>query len=71
MQAKRGGFLTTMAILLTLVAIEDALKPFGRHGPTTPGSFLPRIQPAIVVLGVRHTGSDYMTASAPACLPAP
>ena len=46
-----------MAILLALVAIEDVLKPFGRQGPTTPASFLPRIQPGIVVLGVRHTGS--------------
>ena len=58
MQTKRGGFLTTMAILLALVAIEDVLKPFGRQGPTTPASFLPRIQPSIVVLGVRHTGSE-------------
>ena len=58
MQTKRGGLLTTMAILLALVAIEDVLKPFGRQGPTTPASFLPRIQPGIVVLGVRHTGSE-------------
>src|SRR5262245_42305464 len=58
MQTKRGGFLTTMAILLALAAIEDVLKPFGRQGPTTPGSFLPRIQPGIVVLGVRHTGAE-------------
>jgi hypothetical protein len=27
MQSKRGGFLTVMAILLALVAIEDVLKP--------------------------------------------
>jgi hypothetical protein len=58
MQTKRGGFLTAMAILFGLVAIEDVLKPFGRQGPTTPVSFLPRIQPGIVVLGVRHTGSE-------------
>ena len=57
MKSKRGGFLTAMAILLALVAIEDVLKPFGRQEPTTPASFLPRIQPGIVVLGVRHTGS--------------
>ena len=58
MQTKRGGFLTAMAILLALAAIEDVLKPFGRQGPTTPASFLPRIQPGIVVLGMRHTGSE-------------
>jgi hypothetical protein len=58
MQTKRGGFLTTMAVLLALVAIEDVLKPFGRQGPTIPVSFLPRIQPGIVVLGVRYTGSE-------------
>jgi hypothetical protein len=58
MQTKRGGSLTTMTILLALVALEDVLKPFGRQGPTTPGSFLPRIQLGIVVLGVRHTGPD-------------
>ena len=57
MQSKRGGFLTVMPILLALVAIEDVLKPFGRQEPTTPASFLPRIHPDIVVLGVRHTGS--------------
>jgi hypothetical protein len=58
MQTKRGGFLTAMAILFGLVAIEDVLKPFGRQDPTTPASFLPPIQPGIVVLGVRHTGSE-------------
>jgi hypothetical protein len=58
MQTKRGGFLTAMAILLALAAIEDVFKPFGQQGPTTPASFLPRIQPGIVVLGVRHTGSE-------------
>jgi hypothetical protein len=46
-----------MAILLVLAAIEDVLKPFGRQGPTTPASFLPRIQPGIVVLGMHHTGA--------------
>lgn len=58
MQSKRGGFLTVMAILLALVAIEDVLKPFGRQEPTTPASFLPRIHSGIVVLGMRHTGSS-------------
>jgi hypothetical protein len=58
MRTKRGGFLTTIAILLALVAIEDVLKPFGRQGPTTAVSLLPRIQPGIAVLGVRHTGSE-------------
>lgn len=53
----RGGFLTVLAMLLALTAIEDVLKPYGRQEPTTPASFLPRIHPCIVVLGVRHTGS--------------
>jgi len=58
MHTKRGGFLTAMAILLALAAIEDVLKPFGRQAPITPASFLPRIHPGIVVLGVRHIGSE-------------
>jgi hypothetical protein len=53
----RGGFLTVMAILLALVAIEDVLKPYGQQEPTIPASFLPRIHPGIVVLGVRYTWS--------------
>jgi hypothetical protein len=53
---KRGGFLTTMAILLALVALEDVLKPFGRQTPTTTVSV--GIQPGIVVLGIRHTGPE-------------
>jgi hypothetical protein len=32
MQTKRGGFLTTMAILLAPAAIEDMLKPSGNKG---------------------------------------
>jgi hypothetical protein len=32
MQTKRGGFLTTMAILLAPAAIEDVLKPPGNKG---------------------------------------
>lgn len=45
MQTKRGGFLTTMAALLALAAVEDALKPFGQQGPITLASFLSRIRP--------------------------
>ena len=33
--SRRGGFLTTMAILLVVLAIEDVLKPFHLEGPTT------------------------------------
>jgi len=57
MQTRRGGFLTTMAILLAFAAIEDLLKPFGREGPTASARFVPRIQPGVVALGVRYTGS--------------
>jgi hypothetical protein len=33
--SRRGGFLTTMAILLVLLAITDILKPFHLEGATT------------------------------------
>ena len=33
--SRRGGFLTVIAILLVLLAIEDILKPFHLEGPTT------------------------------------
>ena len=57
MKPRRGGFLTAMAILIALAAIEDMFKPFGRQGPTIPSSSMPRIIPGIVVLGIRHTGT--------------
>jgi hypothetical protein len=33
--SRRGGFLTTMAVLFVLLAIEDILKPLHLEGPTT------------------------------------
>jgi hypothetical protein len=33
--SRRGGFLTTMAVLLVLLATTDILKPFHLEGPTT------------------------------------
>ena len=33
--SKRGGVLTVLAVLFTLLAIEDLLKPFHLEGPTT------------------------------------
>jgi len=33
--SRRGGFLTTMAILFVVLAITDILKPFHLEGPTT------------------------------------
>jgi hypothetical protein len=33
--SRRGGFLTTMAILLVLLAMTDILKPFHLEGATT------------------------------------
>jgi hypothetical protein len=33
--SRRGVFLTTMAVLLALLAITDILKPFHLEGPTT------------------------------------
>jgi hypothetical protein len=33
--SRRGGFLTTMAVLFVLLAITDILKPFHLEGPTT------------------------------------
>ena len=45
-EAKRGGLLTTLAILFALVAIEDLLKPFKLEGPQT----------GLVFLGTRQTG---------------
>ena len=45
-EAKRGGLLTTLAILFALVAIEDLLKPFKLEGPET----------GLVFFGTRQTG---------------
>ncbi len=44
--SKRTGFLTTIAILLVILAITDFLKPFKLEGPTT----------GLVFLGVRQSG---------------
>ena len=33
--SRRGGFLTTMAVLFVVLAIEDILKPLHLEGPTT------------------------------------
>lgn len=55
MRTRRGGFLTTMAILFTLVAAVDLLKAFSK--PWTPGPGQPPAT-GIVFLGVRHIGSD-------------
>ncbi|MDO8433134.1 MAG: hypothetical protein Q7S58_12060 [Candidatus Binatus sp.] len=35
MNSKRGAILTTMAVLLVLLGIEDILKPLRLEGPTT------------------------------------
>lgn len=58
MRTGRGGFLTVMAILLALTALQDIIKPFARTAPTPGSALVPRIQPGIVVLGVRHTGAE-------------
>lgn len=34
-QSRRGGTLTTLAILFAILAVEDILKPFHLEGPTT------------------------------------
>src|SRR5262249_37621001 len=54
---RRGGFLTAMAILLALTALQDALKSFRQQAPA-PSPILPRIEPGIVFFGVRHTGTS-------------
>jgi hypothetical protein len=59
MQARRGGFLTVMAVLLPVAALVDLLKAFTT--PPPPGHRLmeSKMPPTgIVVLGVRHTGPD-------------
>jgi len=50
MNSKRGAILTTLAILLVLLAIEDILKPFHLEGPTT----------GLVFLGTRLSGMANM-----------
>src|ERR1700739_3839476 len=45
--SRRGGFLTTMAILLALLAITDILKPFHLEGPTTGLVFFGRRQSGV------------------------
>ena len=45
-ESKRTGFLTTIAILLVILAIMDFLKPFKLEGPTT----------GLVFLGIRRSG---------------
>jgi hypothetical protein len=45
--SRRGGFLTTMAILLVLLAITDILKPFHLEGPTTGLVFFGRRQSGV------------------------
>lgn len=45
-ESKRTGFLTTIAILLVILAITDFLKPFKLEGPTT----------GLVFLGIRRAG---------------
>ena len=44
---RRGGFLTTMAVLLVLLAITDILKPFHLEGPTTGLVFFGRRQSGV------------------------
>ena len=45
--SRRGGFLTTMAILLVVLAITDILKPFHLEGPTTGLVFFGRRQSGV------------------------
>jgi hypothetical protein len=57
MRTRRGGFLTTMAILLALTVIVDLLKVFTK--PPPPGHKVMGLNmppSGIVFLGVRHTG---------------
>jgi hypothetical protein len=58
MNARRGGFLTVMSILLGLAAMVDLLKAF-RSPPPPAHEFIGPKMPAtgIVVLGMRHTGT--------------
>jgi hypothetical protein len=45
-QSKRGAILTTVAVLLALLAVADILKPFHLEGPTT----------GLVFFGTRTSG---------------
>ena len=45
--SRRGGFLTSMAILLVVLAITDILKPFHLEGPTTGLVFFGRRQSGV------------------------
>ena len=57
MRTRRGGFLTAMAILLALAGIVDFIKALTK--PPPPGHELFKMPATgMVVLGVRHTGSD-------------
>jgi tryptophan-rich sensory protein len=46
-ESKRGGLLTTIAILFAILAISDIMKPFKLEGPTT----------GLVFFGTRQTGT--------------
>jgi hypothetical protein len=46
-QRKRGGLLTTLAILYVIAAVEDILKPLRLEGPTT----------GLVLFGSRLSGT--------------
>ena len=49
-ESKRGALLTTIAILFTILAVTDILKPLKLEGPTT----------GLVFFGTRQTGTNNM-----------
>ena len=53
----RGAALTVFAVLFVLLAIEDILKPFGKHQLELPGV---KLEIGLVFLGTRLSGTANM-----------
>jgi hypothetical protein len=52
--SKRGAALTVFAVLFLLLAIEDILKPFGKHQLELPGV---KLEIGLVFFGTRLSGT--------------